>query len=133
MLEANLRYDGASKFPKHLRWRWFPSFSAGWVISNERFMEPLNPILSFAKFRGSWGSIGDQSISNAMYVPTMAIAKNSWLTSSGNQFFQLGTPLAISDAIMWQDIEHINLGADLRFFNNKLGLVMELYERSTKI
>ncbi|MGQ7483018.1 hypothetical protein ACTGYX_12415, partial [Streptococcus suis] len=92
--------------------RWFPSFSAGWVISNERFMEPLNPVLSFAKFRGSWGSIGDQSISNAMYVPTMAIAKNSWLTSSGNQFFQLGTPLAISDAIMWQDIEHINLGAD---------------------
>lgn len=92
LLEANLRYDGASKFPKHLRWRWFPSFSAGWVISNERFMEPLKPILSFAKFRGSWGSIGDQSISNAMYVPTMAIAKNSWLTSSGNQFFSLGHP-----------------------------------------
>lgn len=131
LLEANLRYDGASKFPKHLRWRWFPSFSAGWVISNERFMEPLKPILSFAKFRGSWGSIGDQSISNAMYVPTMDIPKNSWLTSSGNQFFQLGTPVAVSDAIMWQDIEHINLGADLRFFNNKLGLVMELYERRT--
>ena len=50
-VEANIRRDGSSKFPKHLRWKWFPSFSAGWVFTNEKFMAPINNILSFGKFR----------------------------------------------------------------------------------
>lgn len=56
-LEANIRRDGSSKFPKNLQWRWFPSFSAGWVFTNESFMKPVENILSFGKFRASWGSI----------------------------------------------------------------------------
>lgn len=59
-LEANIRRDGSSKFPKNLQWRWFPSFSAGWVFTNESFMKPVENILSFGKFRASWGSIGVQ-------------------------------------------------------------------------
>lgn len=55
-LEANIRRDGSSKFPKNLQWRWFPSFSAGWVFTNESFMKPVENILSFGKFRASWGS-----------------------------------------------------------------------------
>ena len=50
-LEANIRRDGSSKFPKNLQWRWFPSFSAGWVFTNESFMKPVENILSFGKFR----------------------------------------------------------------------------------
>src|SRR5699024_7565420 len=64
LLEANLRYDGTSKFTSDLRWRWYPSFSAGWIVSNEKFMSSLDPIFSWAKLRGSWGIIGDQSVSN---------------------------------------------------------------------
>ena len=130
LVEGNLRYDGSSKFPAHLRWRWYPSVSAGWVISNENFMHDISNVLSFAKIRGSWGNIGDQSVSNSLYVPTMAIGKNNWLNGSGQQFFQLGTPSAVSSAIMWQDIEHTNIGADLRFFN-KLGVVFEYFQRKT--
>lgn len=66
-LEANIRRDGSSKFPKNLQWRWFPSFSAGWVFTNESFMKPVENILSFGKFRASWGSIGDQTVSFDWY------------------------------------------------------------------
>lgn len=130
LVEANLRYDGTSKFPSHLRWRWYPSVSAGWVISNESFMESISNVLSFAKLRGSWGNIGDQSVPNSLYVPTMDIVQNSWLNGSGDKFFQLGTPGAVSTSITWQDIEHTNIGADLRFFN-KLGVTFEYYQRTT--
>lgn len=132
LFEASLRRDATSKFPTHLKWRWYPSVSGGWVMSNENFMEIINPVVSFAKVRASWGTIGDQSVSNSLYLPQMGIVKNSWLTSSGNQFFQLGTPGSVSSDITWQDIEHLNLGLDLRFFNNKLGLTAEWYQRYTR-
>ena len=132
LFETSLRYDGTSKFPSHLKWRYYPSVSAGWVLSNENFMEALNPVLSFAKFRASWGVIGDQSVSNTLYVPTMSIGTNSWLTSAGTPFFQMGTPGAVDGNIGWQNIEQLNLGADLRFFNNKLGITAEWYRRDTK-
>ncbi len=132
LVETNLRYDGASPFPERLRWKWYPSFSAGWVLSKEKFMEPTGHILSFAKFRGSWGSIGDQSVSNTLYVPTMVSGeKTSWLNSANDQLFYLGTPVAVSDRILWQDIVTLNLGADLRFLDNKFGVTFDWFERKT--
>src|SRR5690625_7824463 len=92
-------------------------------------MSVLDGILSHANIRGSWGSIGDQSVSNSLYLSTMSITKNSWLTSSGDQFFQMGTPNPISAGISWQDIESLNLGTDLRFFDNRVGLEFDWVER----
>src|SRR5690625_2827721 len=109
LLEGNLRYDATSKFPSHLRWRWYPSFSAGWILTNEEFMSGLDGILSHAKIRGSWGSIGDQSVSNSLYLSTMSITKNSWLTSSGDQFFHMVTPHRISACISSQALGSANL------------------------
>ena len=62
-VEANIRRDGSSKFPKHLRWKWFPSFSAGWRISEEEFMKDID-WLSNLKLRASWGKLGNNSIGN---------------------------------------------------------------------
>lgn len=132
LLEANIRYDGTSKFPSDLRWRLFPSFSGGWVLSNENFMQFLKPVLSFVKFRASWGKSGDQSVPNSLYIATMGITKNAWLSSTGDRFFQLSTPNPISAGITWQDIEELNAGMDLRFFENKLGLMFNWYQRYTK-
>ena len=132
LLEMNLRYDGTSKFPKDLRWRWYPSLSAGWVVSNEQFMESISDYLSFLKLRASWGVIGDQSVSNSLYLSTMELRKNSWLHSDGSQFYGLTTPSPVSSNITWQDIETLNLGADVRFFDNRLGFVFEWYQRDTK-
>ncbi|HET8830221.1 MAG TPA: SusC/RagA family TonB-linked outer membrane protein, partial [Pelobium sp.] len=61
LLEGTLRRDGTSIFTEKLRWRTYPGASAGWVISKENFMESIEPIVSFAKLRASWGFIGDQS------------------------------------------------------------------------
>ena len=132
LFEATLRRDATSKFPTHLRWRTYPGVSGGWVISNESFMEGVKPVLSFAKLRASWGNIGDQSVPNSLYLPQMDIGKNSWLDSGGLPFFQLGTPASVTPDISWQNIEHMNLGADFRFFNNKLGITAEVFQRYTK-
>ncbi|ACU06317.1 SusC/RagA family TonB-linked outer membrane protein [Pedobacter heparinus] len=131
LFEATLRRDGSSKFPTHLRWRSYPGVSGGWVISNENFMESIKPVLSFAKLRASWGSIGDQLVPNSLYLPVMDPFKSSWLNSSANPYYYLATPDPVSGDVSWQNIEHMNLGVDLRFFNNKLGITAEVFQRNT--
>lgn len=131
LLEATARRDGTSKFPTRLKWRTYPGVSAGWVISNESFMTGVKPVLSFAKLRASWGSIGDQSVPNNLYLQTLGIGKNSWLSGGGLPFYQLGTPGPIPDDITWQDIEHLNVGADVRLFDGKFGVTAELFQRNT--
>src|SRR5690606_18676265 len=128
LFETSLRRDGTSKFPTHLKWRWYPSVSGGWVISNEKFMEDMKSVFGFAKLRASWGSIGDQSVTNSLYLPLMRIVENSWLTSGGDKYYQLGTPAAVSPDISWQDIEHMNVGVDFRFLNSRLGVTAELFQ-----
>lgn len=131
-LEANIRRDGSSKFPKNLQWRWFSSFSAGWVFTNESFMKPVENILSFGKFRASWGSIGDQTVSNTLYKAILADGQSSWLDGSGNKMPLYGTPSLVDSDISWQEIETLDFGVDLRFFKNKFGVTFDWYRRDTK-
>lgn len=132
LVEANMRYDGTSKFPSDVRWRTFPSFSAGWVLSNESFMKVVEPVLSFAKIRGSWGIIGDQTVPNHLYFPKMNQYKTSWLGSDGIPFWGYGTPGAVARDITWQDIQTLDLGFDFRFYKNIFGVTFDWYQRDTK-
>ncbi|WP_257666785.1 SusC/RagA family TonB-linked outer membrane protein [Parapedobacter tibetensis] len=132
LLEANLRYDGSSKFPTDLKWRWFPSFSAGWVLSEENFMEWSRNAVDQLKIRGSWGRIGDQSVPNNLYVPTMETGQSTWIGSDGVRVNYVGTPNAVISAITWQDVIDLNLGIDARFFNNKFGFSFDWYQRDTE-
>ncbi len=131
LLEGNLRYDGTSKFTKDLWWRWFPSFSAGWVASEESFMEWAQPWLSFLKVRASWGSIGDQSVPNSLYIPTMPSGQSTWIGSSGDRVNYVGSPAAVNSDPRWQDIVTTNFGVDAGFFNGKLNLNFDIYQRKT--
>lgn len=131
-VEANLRRDGSSKFPKDLQWKWFPSFSAGWVFTNEKFLKPIEDILSFGKFRASWGSIGDQTVSNTLYKSVLESGQSTWLNSSGNKIPTFGTPSLVDSDISWQEIETLDFGIDLRFFKNRLGFTFDWYRRDTK-
>jgi TonB-linked SusC/RagA family outer membrane protein len=141
LLEANLRYDGSSKFPSDLRWRTFPSFSAGWRLNEEAFMDWSSSILDEFKLRASWGSIGDQTVPGALYVPTINGGTNSWLVNGArlynfgipsSTFPGLSTPLAVTDRITWQEIETLDLGADVRVLNGALGLAFDWFRRDTK-
>ena len=132
LLEANLRYDGSSKFPTELSWRWFPSFSAGWRVTEEPWMQWILPVVSSMKLRASWGTIGDQTVPNSLYVPTMGLGQSTWLDASSNKYVYAGTPAAVARDISWQNIETLNGGVDLRLFNNSLGVSLDLYRRDTK-
>jgi TonB-linked SusC/RagA family outer membrane protein len=130
LIEGNLRRDGSSKFPSELWWRWFPSVSAGWIVTNEKFMQSQS-VVNFFKIRGSWGSIGDQTVPNTLYLPLMPSGLSNWIGGNGARAPYVGTPVAIQHDIKWQDIETKNLGLDLGFFQNKLNVTFDLYQRNT--
>lgn len=68
LFEANIRYDGTSRFDRNQRWNWFPSFSAGWNIAQESFREPLIDYVNVFKLKGSWGQLGNQNTKTC--IPT---------------------------------------------------------------
>jgi TonB-linked SusC/RagA family outer membrane protein len=130
LLEANLRYDGTSKFPTSLKWRYFPSFSAGWRANEETFMQWAQPTLSALKFRGSWGIIGDQTVSSTLYVPTLGYYTSTWLNGA-TKFTYYGTPSPVDGNITWQDFETLDFGVDARFLQNELGVTFDWFQRTT--
>ena len=130
LLEANLRYDGTSKFPGDLKWRWFPSFSAGWRVTEEPWMEGAKDVLSSLKVRGSWGSIGDQSVSNSLYIPTMTLTNSTWIHDGAKDVYYT-TPAAVASDITWQEIQTLGFGIDAQLFN-KIGITFDWFERKTK-
>jgi len=131
LLEGNLRYDGTSKFPTVLQWRWFPSFSAGWRLNEESWMQWSKSILSALKLRGSWGTIGDQTVENSLYIPTMTGSQSNWIISSA-KLYQFGSPAAVSSTVTWQDITTLDYGFDARFLNSSLGVSFDWFRRDTK-
>lgn len=132
LLEANLRYDGSSKFPSRIQWRWFPSFSGGWILSSEKFMKPLESVVSFTKLRASYGVVGDQSVSNDLYVPILDRSETTWLGTDG-RYLGYAAPRAVDRDITWQDIANLNLGVDFRFLKNgALGMTFDWFQRDTK-
>lgn len=130
LLEANLRYDGSSKFPTGKHWGWFPSFSAGWIVSNESFMQSLNPTLSFLKLRGSWGRIGSQQVSNSMFLPIMSMTESSWIIGE-NGAYTFGLPKALADGFTWEKVSTTDVGVDLRLLSNRIGISFDWFNRKT--
>lgn len=130
LIEGNLRYDGSSKFPTDLQWRWFPSFSAGWVASEESFMSWTKPVLNQLKFRGSWGSIGDQTVPNGLYIATMPSGQSTWIGANGSKVNFVGTPAAVAANIQWQDIVTTNIGVDATLLN-KINVSFDVFQRNT--
>mgnify|MGYP001239124455 CR=1 FL=1 len=131
LFELNGRYDGSSKFPVNQQFGFFPSGSLGWIISEEPFMEEIKPIMSFAKIRASYGSIGNQAVGDNRFRSILATSTSGWIIDDVNET-SFGTPNAISNNFTWETIESKNIGLDLRFFNDKLGVTADLYQRKNK-
>lgn len=131
LLEGSLRYDGSSKFPETLWWRWYPAVSAGWVASEETFLEFIKPVVNNLKFRASWGSVGDQTVPNGLYISTLPGGLSTWIGANGARLNYVGTPTAVSPDIRWQDIETRDIGADIGFLRNKINLTVDLFQRNT--
>lgn len=139
MLEANGRYDGSSRFPTNGRFGFFPSFSAGWRISEEAFMKETQSFLSNLKLRASWGSIGNQillkadgvSPENYPYIPEMEIYQSNWLVD-GQKVTSLKAPLMVSSSFGWEKVYTLDFGVDISILNNRLSGTFDWYRRDTK-
>lgn len=137
LFQANVRHDGSSRFAKGYRWGTFPSFSAGWVLSEEKFMKDLNwEWLSFLKLRASWGMLGNERI-GSNYFPYIA------LMSFGNSLFYMADGSVVSDKtarpavlavedITWETTTSTDLGVDMNFLNNRLQFHFDYYWKQTK-
>ena len=143
MATATLRYDGSSIFTDGKRWGVFPSVSAGWVISNENFMESTKSFMDFLKLRASWGQNGNCSIDKYQYLATIALSGES-----GDSGYKFGSDMATSVAgtpntgayanivpnpdLTWETSEQLDLGIDARFLNSRLGVTFDWYKKTTK-
>ncbi|WP_080903934.1 TonB-dependent receptor [Parabacteroides sp. Marseille-P3160] len=131
-LQANARYDGSSRFHRDHRWGLFPSFSTGWVLTEESFMKNIKP-LSFLKLRFSWGTLGNEKIGNYPYQSTVQFG-NSILYYGNNatavQTAAIGNYTI--ENISWETTETYDIGIDANFFNNRLIFSGDYYKKKTK-
>ncbi len=143
MATVTLRADGSSVFNEGNRWGYFPSVSAGWVITNENFMESTQSWLDFLKFRASWGQNGNNSIAKYQYLAT--IQQSGSNGDSGYKFDDsmessiLGSPntgafanIVPNPDLTWETSEQLDLGIDARFLDSRLGLNFDWYKKTTK-
>ena len=130
LLEFNLRYDGSSRFPVGKKWAFFPSVSAGWRASEEKFMDWTKPVLSNFKLRASWGTIGNQDVAAYAYLPIMAPQNSGWVID-GKNVATLNTPSVSSDALTWERVSTLDIGFDASLLNNDLNITFDWYRRVT--
>lgn len=131
LFEANIRRDGSSRFAKGHQWGTFPSFSGGWIISNENFMQNLK-WLDMLKFRASWGQLGNENIG------TGRLYNGSDILTSGLNYSLAGTlysGVAITDMtnkdLTWETSQQTNFGVDVTL-NNGLSLTADYFDKRTK-
>ncbi len=136
LLEFNGRYDGSSRFPNASRFGFFPSFSAGWRISQERFMQNIS-WLSNLKLRASYGTLGNQNLrenGQELYYPYIAAygaGRAPYQFSSGQIPF-VSPPGLVSPSLTWETVVSKNLGLDVALWSNKLEASFDIYTRATK-
>jgi TonB-linked SusC/RagA family outer membrane protein len=132
LIEINGRYDGSSKYPSDKRWGFFPSVSAGWRISEEKFYEPIKPAIEYLKFRVSTGSLGNQvTDGNFQYLGTLGSSSLSYIIDS-KRLTSLNPPSLASTNITWEKVQSNNIGVDLSTLNNRLSASFDYYIRDTK-
>ncbi len=136
MLSAIMRADGNSKFAPGKRWGYFPSVSAGWVISNEKFMAKTASWLDFLKLRAGWGQNGNaQTINNFQWQGAFAFDTSSYYTFNGNpdQYVSGSAPSRLpNEDLTWETSEQLNIGLDARFLSGRLGFTADWYNKKTK-
>ena len=134
LLQANVRHDGSSRFARQYRWGTFPSVSAGWVVSEESFLQGARPWLSFLKLRASWGMLGNERI-GSNYFPYLAlISFNDSLFYKDGEVVSNKTAaqrgLAVED-ITWETTTSLDFGLDATFFSNRLKVGFDWYDKKT--
>lgn len=128
-LQANVRRDGCSRFGQGNKYATFPSASAGWIVSDEAFMEPLTSVMNYAKLRASYGVTGNYNIGDYEHLATV-----------GDGNYVLGDALAPgkgqngigNSGLTWEETSQYDLGIDLGFLNDRIYFMYDYYRKTTK-
>ena len=145
MMTAILRADGSNNFARGHRWGYFPSVSAGWVITNEKFMESTASWMDFLKFRASWGQNGNCNIGNFYYLSNIGFSPSGYpdygykfssdmiATVTDNVYTTGAYAKNVPNPdVTWETSEQLNIGLDARFLKGRLGLNFDWYKKTTK-
>lgn len=129
IVEANLRYDGSSRFAKNNRWRMFPGISASWRISEENFMKN-NPIFDELKLRGSFGQTGNQEgIRLYDYIQLLELAGSTYPFGDGSQTQSIAMGPLAGAGRTWEILNNSNIGIDMEFFNHRFGVSFDYFRK----
>jgi len=137
LVQVNGRYDGSSRFPKDDRFAFFPTFSLGWRLSQEKFWKPIAHIVNDFKIRGSYGALGNQVLlqgGNDMYYPyisTYTTGEVGYLFS-GEKQMGVYAPGLVSDQLTWETVKQWDLGFNFSMFDSKLTGEFDYYIRTTE-
>lgn len=134
LIEANLRYDLSSRFHKSNRGGWFPSVSAGWRLSEERWMQFAKPVFDNIKIRASWGMLGNQYVGSSEY-PYLSVLKsfNSEVSLIGaNATTGYAQSILANPNLSWEQIKMFDVGVDLAMLGNRLTFSFDWYDKDTE-
>ena len=135
LFQASLRADAAdsSILPIDNRWGYFPAVSAGWVISQEDFMKDTKNWLTHLKFRASWGQNGSTASLGGYSYATVVASTGNYPTGNGLEYLPGYGPSATgNNELKWETSEQLDLGLDLRMFDDRLAFTMDWYRKETK-
>lgn len=129
LLTANFRADGSSVFGPNKRWGYFPSFSLGWRVSNEKFIGD-NSFIEDLKIRAGWGIVGNDNIDPYSYLGRVGSGANYPFGGVA----QPGTfPSSLENLeLKWEESQQTNLGVDLSIFNKRVNLIVDAYIKTTQ-
>ncbi len=133
MFQATVRRDGSSRFGSNHRYGIFPSFSLGWNIVNERFMEDQRDWLNNLKLRFSWGKNGNDNIGDFAYttMTTLGNTSNYYFGQTGAMVYGSKANRLANEDLKWEESEQTDLGIDFGFWNNKLTFSVDYYIKKT--
>ena len=137
LLTLQMRADGSSNFARGHRWGYFPSISAGWIVSNEPFLESAKGTLDFLRINAGWGQNGNDAISNFQYLSQYKYADAAMYffgasKQMGSQATGIIPGVLQNPNVTWETQQMTDLGFESRFLNNRLGLSFNYYTRTTK-
>ncbi|SHM62671.1 TonB-linked outer membrane protein, SusC/RagA family [Chitinophaga jiangningensis] len=132
LFEAAGRYDGHYYFAPGKRWGYFPAFSAGWIVSEEKFMAGRSSILNYLKLRGSWGKSGNLAGAAFQYLNGYNLYGNAYAFGNGNMVQGSNITLEANANITWEISTKTDVGLDASFWQGLLTLELDYFrERRT--
>ncbi|SHF91721.1 TonB-linked outer membrane protein, SusC/RagA family [Mariniphaga anaerophila] len=132
LAEFSFRYDGSSRFPEGSRWGFFPGISAGWVISEENFIDKESSVLSFLKLRASYGKLGDDgAVQDFAYLQGYRYPSGGYYFGDSH-YAGVGIQNSVNEDLTWYVSRTYNIGLDARLWRNLLSVELDVFRKDRR-